>query len=118
MKNSKEEWDKMQSDWRAADAAVHDYQATLTGRTSKAENIRYYQLCKARERVHDKIYKWLAEHSPRDWERGVPMYYAPSTLTYEDATTDGPLSVVPPPAGGYSKNDMVRFAQSMPTEKL
>jgi len=65
---------------------------------SARENRLRYQALAAYERAADRIFRLLAEGSPRNWTAGVPYHWVNEDLTYEDAIrpVDQPLSVVPP----------------------
>lgn len=57
----------------------------------------------------DQMCALLDDISPRDWRSGVPSHWLMSDLTFEDATTRGALSVVPPCAYGMRPADMEGF---------
>ena len=66
----------------------------------------------AARKAADKFYAFLATITPdgRKWDSGVPCSYLLKGLTYADATTRGQLAVVPPPAYGYTDQDMRVFS--------
>jgi hypothetical protein len=64
----------------------------------------------ADDKASDAMYALLDEVSPRQWRSGVPQSWVMSSLTWEDATTAGRMSVTPPCAWGSSPSDAVRFA--------
>lgn len=112
-----EYFERLQARWRAADVALSEHSASLRyryGNTWQAKPAERKRLDALRDReghAVDAIMAWLDNHSPRDWRRGVPCHYVCGALTYADAVTSGPLSVVPPVAFGCYQSDAVRFAQ-------
>jgi hypothetical protein len=71
----------------------------------------------AREREMAKeqvLFGILDTISRRDWRTGAPAGWILRELSFEDAITRGPLSVVPPPAYGSCVYQMQRFAAALP----
>ena len=66
----------------------------------------------------ERVFVWLDENSPRFWRTGCPAYWICEELTYEDAMTTGPLSVIPPLCWGQTPDDMRRFAAALPEEEF
>lgn len=71
----------------------------------RSEALVLAKLRNAREVVGDKLFEHVQAISPRDWSRGVPMYWVLMDLTYEDAVRPlgEPLSVVPPMSYGATE---------------
>lgn len=110
--------------------AVRD--ANRTAQTLRvALECRYQQLCYApltkrrqvealnrtADRHQAKFFAFLESISPRNWAEGVPIRWIVDSLTFEDATTRGQLTDVPPPAWGYEPQDSQRFALPVREER-
>lgn len=65
----------------------------------------------AESKLSDAMFALLDRVSRRHWRSGVPQAWIMEHLTWEDAITEGRLSVTPPCAWGTMPSDAVRFAQ-------
>lgn len=96
--------------------AVQDQRATLDAKygdrryCSTRERRALDVLDRAERRAWDAFWRYLCAISPRDWAAGVPVVWLRDSLTFADAVTRGPLSVVPPPAYGYDDRAMRQYA--------
>jgi hypothetical protein len=68
------------------------------------------------DRASASMMTLLERLSPRDWDSTVPQWWIMETLSWEDATTSGQMSVTPPPAYGYIGADSARFAAPVAVE--
>lgn len=75
-----------------------------------AKRNRLAVLERAERRAWDRFWKYLCVISTRAWEAGVPVSWIREALTYDDAVTTSALSVIPPPAYGYTVEESRRFA--------
>lgn len=80
---------------------------------SKREVATYEKLKRAAGRAEQSFFKFLKTIQKRDFSVGVPAWWIRDVLTYEDATTTGALSVVPPPAYGYTELSVQQFAGAL-----
>jgi hypothetical protein len=60
----------------------------------------------------DKMFDLLDDISPRSWRSGVAAWWIVEKLSFEDATTLGPLSETPQPGHGTTIREVERFAQT------
>lgn len=108
----------LQAKWRAAAKAQRDMRIDLAVRYGQgnacyakfAERKRLEILDRKERRAGDRFVAFLTTISARDWCSGVPLSWLRESLTFSDATTRGPLSVVPSPAYGYTDRNMQSFA--------
>lgn len=77
---------------------------------TRGEVARLDVLRRRENRVSDAMFALLDEYGGRNWRSLVPYTWVMSELSWEDATTTGQLSVVPPPGYGSTVVDMKRFA--------
>jgi hypothetical protein len=78
---------------------------------SAAERRKLDSLSRRMDRLVASMYRLLSRISPRDWSHVVPTRWVMSELSFEDAITDGAMSVIPNPAYGYTREDARRFAE-------
>lgn len=100
--------------------AVRDFRLTLAVRyggnvhyasaTEKRQLEKLEQTARRKEQIFVDLVQII---SPRDWTRGVPAHWVISSLTVDDAITAGQLTVIPPPAWGYTDQDSRVFAQAI-----
>ena len=76
----------------------------------RSERNRLEQLRARANRHQNRLYEFLATFATRDFTSGVPCHWVVSSLTYDDATTAGPMVATPPPAWGYTAYDAQQFA--------
>lgn len=88
---------------------VYDHEMT------KAERTKRESLQRAADKIGEALLTLLDEVSPRRWRSGAPYHWIMEHLTWADAITAGPLSVIPPPAYGMVPSDMRRFAAALST---
>jgi hypothetical protein len=119
--SSRERFDYLKAKWRAA----FDKASALRGNLRARYGEYHFQAPRgmrdkadkagaAQDRASDAIFAWLDAHSPRNWRVGVPAFWTCAELTFEDATTRGKLSLVPPVAWGGVPQDSIRFAAALP----
>jgi hypothetical protein len=65
---------------------------------------------RAQDRASDAMFELLDRIGGRYWRSLVPHWWVMEDLSYEDATTRGALSVVPPCGYGARPSDVERFA--------
>jgi hypothetical protein len=63
------------------------------------------------DRAWARLFKLVETISPRDWSSRVPVSWIRDQLTYSDAITHGQLSMIPPPAWGYTEAELKEFAR-------
>lgn len=73
----------------------------------------YEKLKKAQSRAEASFFKHLKTVQTRDFSVGVPVWWLRDKLTFEDATTTDAMSVIPPPAYGYTDHDARQKAQAV-----
>lgn len=112
------EWLKLQARYLAAFGAQEALKVALDRKYSDAMFARRTERARL-ETLRERTYKaeqaccaWLYEHSPRRWSTGCPVHWICSRLTYADALTTGPLSVVPPLAYGQTEAHRAAFCRS------
>lgn len=88
-------------------ARCGEWRVTLMNR-GEEETLR--RALAAEDRALDRVLTVLGEVSPRDFRGSCPVGFIGADLTWEDAITDGPLSVIPPAPYGRRQADMERFA--------
>jgi hypothetical protein len=107
---------KLQGDLKAARGALATLGAVLDARYGSrqyaraAERHRLARLDARVSKLSDAYFALLREISPRSWESCVPWAWVIESLTFEDATTRGPLSVVPPHALMFAPADVRALA--------
>lgn len=74
----------------------------------KADAIRD-QMNKTSHRMHEL----LERVSPRDWSRGIAAHWIMDNLSWEDAITTGPLSMIPHASYGTTQAEVDRFARAI-----
>src|SRR6185312_13336491 len=74
------------------------------------ENKTSERLSARLHKIEDLFLGLLLAISPRSWSSGAPLHWIMTDLTYDDAITRGPLSVIPPCAFASSAADLKRFA--------
>lgn len=79
---------------------------------TRAECAKDDSLDRAVSKGWDAMFALLANISPRSWSTGVAAWWVAEKLTYADAITDGPLSVVPVPGFGTTQREVERFAEA------
>lgn len=77
---------------------------------TRTEINRLDALRRRENRVSDAMFRLLDEFGGRSWRSLVPYWWVMGDLSWEDATTTGELSVVPPPGYGATVADMERLA--------
>lgn len=87
------------------DAHYHDAAYAPAAKRAKLERLN-----NALKRHEDRFFAFVQTISPRDWTSGVPLGWIMRELTYDDAITRGPLSVVPPASWGYDVHHNRGFA--------
>lgn len=114
-----ERFERMQGKWRAAHQAAWEYRLTLklaygeSYHAPRGKRERLERLTAREDQASDAIFAWLDANSPRDFRRGVPADWVCGSLSYADAVTHGPMSVVPPVAFGCYPSDSQRFAAAL-----
>lgn len=118
---SRTEFERLWRSWKTAWANEQAFVAVLRhkyhwsdypiNQTNRTERARLERLEERERAVYKKCMGWLDAHSPRSWHSLVPVWSICEQLTFEDAVTDGPLSVVPPPAYGCSQRELEGFAK-------
>ena len=108
---TRQQWDAAQAKYRELDKRLDTHRNALSfkygeakwaSRTEKAQSEKLYAQM---SRISDKIYAWLDAMTDRNWRSGVPSYWVPSSLSYDDARKPAgvPLSVVPPTSYGNTR---------------
>lgn len=117
-----EQFERLQAAWRKAHAREQEIKASLTARYGTwyvyaplVKREKADRLADRANKASDAIFTWLDNNSPRQWRSGVPYHWVCDSLTYADAVTHGPLSVVPPVSYGGNHSLAVRFARALPT---
>lgn len=77
---------------------------------TKTEEGRLDRARHTQQRASDAMFWLLEDVSPRSWMALVPHHWVMESLTWEDATTAGVLSVVPPCGYGACRRDMEELA--------
>lgn len=111
-------FEALQARWRKADHRERELAYQLRQRHGAyligcphGQREKLARASDAEARAAEAIFSWLDACSPRSWRRGCPSSWVCDHLTYADAVTAGPLSVIPPPAYGCYPDDMLRFAR-------
>jgi hypothetical protein len=68
---------------------------------------------RAQDRASDAMFELLDRIGGRYWRSLIPHHWVMEELSYEDATTRGALSVVPPCGYGTSAREVERFAAAI-----
>ncbi len=106
---------------READIRAHAFRRDLDGQFQHRSfapagyKKRAAALQRASDRAWDLFWLYLVSITPvaRRWGSGVPIAWLLTELTYADACTRGPLSMVPPPAYGSTPDQMREFARAL-----
>ena len=77
---------------------------------TRGEEQKRESIYAAQSKASDAMFALLDAISPRNWHTGVAWWWVMEKLTYADATTDGPLSVIPQPGYGTTQREVERFA--------
>ena len=110
-KPSPERFAELQSKAREAREAQRDYGRELDRRyqdrtyAPRVKVHKYEVLRRAEDRAEARFYAYLKAISPRNWDHGIAASWLIDGLSYPDAVTRGPLSVVPPAAYGWLAHD-------------
>jgi hypothetical protein len=83
---------------------------------SRGEKTRLEKLESKRNKIGDAITGYIVQESPRGeaWKSGVPTYYLYEKLSWDDVIkpANEPLSSLPPPAYGWSEDDIRRHLKT------
>ena len=111
LENTAECWRRLQAEYRAALNTQDSFNARLESRYGSVVYANTTE-SKHRETLREKTHKaanrcfaWLEQYSPRVWRSGVPYHWICTELTFDDATTTGPLATIPPFAYGRNWHD-------------
>jgi hypothetical protein len=85
---------------------------------TRGEQAREDAIRKAEGRWMDAMFNLLDSIGGRNFRSGCPAHWVMECLSFEDATTTGKMSVVPPCAFGCTPKDAERFAAARPTLPL
>ncbi len=109
----RERWLKGKAAWQLYyDKLASKYGPNFQRSWITAAELRKLDELHARQiKLQDRFFELLRSISPRDWDRGISVYWILSQLTYEDAVTSGELSVMPQRAIGYSEQETSQFAR-------
>lgn len=113
---AEERFNALRDKWEAAQLQLEQLRRELVGKygewnyAKNSELKRVEQLRARANKASDRLMEHIFTHASREWRAGVPTYWIVRELKWADVITTGPLSVVPPPAFGYTERDMVRFA--------
>jgi hypothetical protein len=80
---------------------------------TRTEDRKRETLYAAQSKAWDDMFDLLDIISPRQWRSGIAAAWVAEHLTYEDATTTGPLSVVPTPGYGSTQRSVEQFAEAV-----
>jgi hypothetical protein len=69
---------------------------------------------RAQDRASDAMFALLARIGGRPWTSLIPHHWVMEELTFEDATTRGQLSAVPPRGYGASRLDVENLSAARP----
>lgn len=81
------------------------------GEVDRLERVR-----RAEDRAGDALFAVLDRVSARSWRSGPPFWWIMTELSWEDVTTSGALTVIPPCDYGSCPRDMERFAAPLATD--
>jgi hypothetical protein len=83
---------------------------------TKGEREKGERIDAAIDRSSDRMFAVLDAVSPRNWRRRVSWAWIMEHLTWEDATTSGPLSETPQAAYGWLPRELEQFAEAVSWE--
>jgi hypothetical protein len=113
---NRDRFNKLQSQIRELDQRKADYAIDLRVRyrdphyAKPAERKRLDAFDARIDKLATKLFEIIDLEGGRKWDSGVPWHWILTCLSYDDMTTHGQLSVIPPPAYGFTAWDMQRFA--------
>lgn len=115
--NDRERFEKLQGAWKQAWMKVQDRKDYLASKyqqwnmASYSERNKVIKLQDAESKASDKFFEFLDTIATRDFRSGVPLYWILQNLTYDDATTKGPMQCIPDLAWGCHAGSLERFKQ-------
>jgi hypothetical protein len=116
VEQQREQFEALRAKALAAKAKHEHLRAEATARyrhylyAPAAQRDRIEGAHKALRKAEERFYAHLHKISPRQWTVGVASRWVVESLTFEDAVTEGVLSVMPDPAWGFSAADLATFA--------
>jgi hypothetical protein len=78
-----------------------------------SENRKKDEIRERESEIEDEFFNLLDQISPRSWRSGISAAWTINNLTYDDAVTEGPLSMLPEPGYGSSESDARLFAEAV-----
>ncbi len=97
----------------AIDLRVKYGDAYYRGYLGRREIHKLEMLQRAETRAVDRLFAFLDTIQGRQFRSDVPCHWIVEKLTYDDATTRGQMSMIPPPAYGRNAADSQQFALPM-----
>jgi len=97
---------RLEDDFRRKYGSSSPPDAWLT----KGEYERQRAIDRAIDKEYEAMFALLDRISPRSWRAKVAAWWVLERLSFEDAITEGPLSVIPQAGFGWEKAEIERFS--------